>query len=251
MSQRKFKFQGPDPAYIQYLEEQVEHLINLISAQPYPSPDQASLCKPVPSNTEGPVACGIQIVEYTPSSIPTPAHTCEGKIPKWKNQLNVFVEGVLAATQLQRARQLAGIDTPARNQTALKLILGHGGVPIFPEESGTTALPPILPTERPELVVQGCLYGKFIARCAKDQKFTTRVVDFQKLVFCSFCVVMVGAGVSKKATNDMMRRYLDETKEDLTLEKYRHGAVWANRCMAALLENGWGCEAWEFFLLGT
>jgi hypothetical protein len=93
-------------------------------------------------------------------------------------------------------------------------------VPVFPEESGATALPPILPTERPELAVQGCLYVKFIAQCAKDQKFTTRVVDFQKLVFCSFCVVMMGAGVSKKATDDMTRRYLGETKEDLTLEKY-------------------------------
>lgn len=62
---------------------------------------------------------------------------------------------------------------------------------------------------------------------------------------------MMGVGVPKKATDDMMRRYLGETKEDVTLEKYRHGAVWANRCMAALLENGWGCETWEFFLLGT
>jgi len=57
------------------------------------------------------------------------------------------MEEVLAATQLQKARQLAGIDTPARNQTALKLILGFGCVPIFPKESGATTLPPILHTE--------------------------------------------------------------------------------------------------------
>lgn len=36
--------------------------------------------------------------------------------------------------------------TPARNQNALKLILGHAGIVIFHEEYLTTCLPPILPT---------------------------------------------------------------------------------------------------------
>ncbi|CEJ55671.1 hypothetical protein PMG11_01919 [Penicillium brasilianum] len=123
----------------------------------------------------------------------------EKTTPKGRKQIKVFMEGVLAETLLEKARQLSGIDTPARNQTAFKLILGHGGVHIYPEDSGTTVFPPILPTERPELVVQGCLYGKFIARilllCCHDE-----------------------CGGIQKATDDMMRRYLSETKKDLTLE---------------------------------
>ena len=72
ISQRKYNFQGPDSAYIQYLEEQVEHLISLVGTQLYLSPDQTSLYAPVPSNTKGPVAYRIKIIEYTPPVIPTP-----------------------------------------------------------------------------------------------------------------------------------------------------------------------------------
>ncbi|OJJ42042.1 hypothetical protein ASPZODRAFT_77845, partial [Penicilliopsis zonata CBS 506.65] len=83
-------------------------------------------------------------------------------------------------------------------------------------------LPPISPAEPEILVMRGCQYGKFIADCDKDNEFAVLVVAFQKLVFCSYCVVMLRAGVSKKATNDMMRRYTGEKKDDLTLEKDRN-----------------------------
>jgi hypothetical protein len=52
-------------------------------------------------------------------------------------------------------------------------------------------------------------------------------------------------------TNDAMRRYTGLDQDDQTLEKYRHGALWVNRCVAALLANGWGYKSWEIFLLGT
>lgn len=71
ISQRKYKFQGPNPAYIQYLEEQVEP--NQLSRYTAISnPDQASLYTTVPSNTKESVAYRIKIIEYTPPSIPTP-----------------------------------------------------------------------------------------------------------------------------------------------------------------------------------
>lgn len=62
---------------------------------------------------------------------------------------------------------------------------------------------------------------------------------------------MTRAGVPKAMTNDMMKRYTGQDQGDQTLEKYRHGALWVNRCAAALLENGWGYKSWEIFLLGT
>lgn len=249
MSQRKFKFPGTDTEYIEYLEQQ------LIRIQSHLSPDGTSPREFVHMNDDGSAASRIEFIECTPELIRNQRHPHEKEIPKWKKKLNKqlhsFVEDVLAATQWELARRKAGIDTPTRNRTALKLILGHGGAAIFPKEYGITVLPPISPTEPRELVVRGCQYGNFIVHCDKDQVFAARVAAFQKLVFCSYCVVMLRAGVSKKATNDMMRQYTGEKKDDLTLEKDRHGAVWANRCMSALLENGWGHESWEIFLLGT
>lgn len=61
---------------------------------------------------------------------------------------------------------------------------------------------------------------------------------------------MIKPGVSRQVTNDTMRQYTGADKDDLTLERYRRGAVWANRCMAALVANGWGYRSWELFLIG-
>ncbi|OQD86923.1 hypothetical protein PENSOL_c082G01054 [Penicillium solitum] len=64
-----------------------------------------------------------------------------------------------------------------------------------------------------------------------------------------YCVVMMRAGVPKAMTNDMMKRYTGQDQDNQILEKYRYGALWVNRCAAALLENGWGYKSWEIFLL--
>ncbi|KAJ5378937.1 hypothetical protein N7509_012056 [Penicillium cosmopolitanum] len=47
----------------------------------------------------------------------------------------------------------------------------------------------------------------------------------------------------------MMRCYFTVNSNDDTLAGYRWGVMRVNRCMAALLANGWGHKSWEIFLL--
>ncbi|OKP10487.1 hypothetical protein PENSUB_4092 [Penicillium subrubescens] len=237
MPQRAFDFEGDDAQYIKHLESL------LLSVQP-PLNSRLGKLGPVANALEPPPS-SIQFIEWKPD------HTSLQVNPMWMKQLNAFIEGIPVQDQWREARVKAGIDTPDRNQHALKLILGHVGPAIFHDEYETTAQAPVLPTESRDLVVRGCEYGRFIARCSHDRNFAVRVVAFQNLVFCSYCVVMMRAGVSQDTTNDTMRRYTGRDQKDHTLAKYRNGAVWVNRCMVALLKNGWGHKSWEIFLLST
>ncbi|KAJ9483345.1 hypothetical protein VN97_g10066 [Penicillium thymicola] len=247
MSQRLFDFPGNDVEYIRFLESQ------LITVQPlFGAPDPISTLAFEPSQNTGTTTDGFRFVEYKPQPA---GHTQQRLAPdrgsfKWKKQLDKFVHAIpISETQWNEARNKAGIDTVFRNQEALKLILGHSGPVVFHENQDDIVIPSSLPTNCGHLITQGCQYGSFIARCADDRNFAVRVVAYQNLVFCSYCVVMMRAGVPKAMTNEMMKRYTGQDQDDQTLEKYRHGALWVNRCAAALLENGWGCKSWEIFLL--
>ncbi|KAJ5900239.1 uncharacterized protein N7473_004309 [Penicillium subrubescens] len=192
MPQRAFDFEGDDAQYIKHLESL------LLSVQP-PLNSRLGKLGPVANALEPPPS-SIQFIEWKPD------HTSLQVNPMWMKQLNAFIEGIPVQDQWREARVKAGIDTPDRNQHALKLILGHVGPAIFHDEYETTAQAPVLPTESRDLV---------------------------------------------DTTNDTMRRYTGRDQKDHTLAKYRNGAVWVNRCMVALLKNGWGHKSWEIFLLNS
>lgn len=246
MSRRLFNFQGNDDEYIRFLEAQ------LITVQPLFGVPEPSALALEPSQNVGASTDSFRFVEYMPQLA---GHT-QRPVPdresvKWKKQLAKFVHAIpISETQWNQARKRAGIDTVFRNQEALKLILGHSGPAVFHENQDNIVIPSSLPTNYGHLITRGCQYGSFIARCAHDRNFAVRVVAYQNIIFCSYCVVMMRAGVPKAMKNDMMKRYTGQDQDDQTLEKYRHGALWVNRCAAALLENGWGYKSWEIFLLG-
>lgn len=242
--ERKFKFQGTDKDYAKFLESWI------LSIQELHGPGCTNPCKPGPSAHES-AGEDSQVV----SGMPLPGQGTrlrwpKGGIPKWQKQLHKFVDEMPRESWWEKARLHAGLDTPMSNQKAMRLIIGHGSPALFHPGWHVAALSAIgNKGGNDDLVARGCAYGNFIARCADDQNFASRVVAFQNLVFCSYCVVMMRLGVSKKMTNNMMREFTGQERDDLTLEKYRHGALWVNRCIAALLTRGWGHKSWELFLL--
>ncbi|KAJ5737319.1 uncharacterized protein N7483_002444 [Penicillium malachiteum] len=183
---------------------------------------------------------------------------------KWMRQLDHFTENILKLVASDDAwnerRQSSGVATPARNATALNLILGCQVNAIYADNlpAGNPVLAPSPSGDYHDLVLNGYRYGEFMISCKEDRDFAKTVVAFQNLVFCSYCLVISeimkskgsGADKSTPAINKMMRAYLDGSQDDKTLRKYRGGAKWYNRCMATLLANGWGYKAWEIFLLG-
>jgi hypothetical protein len=171
--------------------------------------------------------------------------------PRWRKELAKFISVLRrAGSGWELARERAGIETTSKNRFALRLMLGHTNAVAFRPLEGTF-LPPIRHTQHQDLVLRGCQYAHFLRQYTDNLSFSSSVVSFQRLIFVSYCVVMLHCGVSKEKTDEIMRRYIVSKNGEETLARYRRGAVWLNRCMAALLNNGWGHRSWEIFLLGT
>ncbi|KAI2669766.1 hypothetical protein CBS147355_9691 [Penicillium roqueforti] len=167
----------------------------------------------------------IQFVQYTPKGSRARSVKSErGDLP-WKRQLDGFISALPTEKTWGEARKKAGIDTPVKNQLAVRLMLGHTNHTTFRSVRKTLTISGAIISQDHDLVWRGYQYTQFIDRCTGDLSFKTSVVSFQNLIFVSYCAVLI------------------------TLEGYRRGVVWINRCIAALLANGWGHKSWEIFLL--
>lgn len=243
MSKRRFEFTGTDPEYIDHLERW------LMTVLPCLGLDQERSAASVSSNfkTNDQSVDHNQFIEWRPK----PTQGGQPAKPSQPNRaLRDFIKDLPTEARWLKAQEMASVSTRSENQSALKLILGHAGVAIFKDDYPVTDHPPSVPGDHHTLIERGYQYGSFVARCDHDRIFAQRVVAFQDLVFCSYCEVMAQEGVSCEVTNHIMRIYTGDNKSDLTLKRYRLGAVWANRCMAGMLANGWGHRSWEVFLLG-
>lgn len=249
---RLFNFEGCDAEYIRFLESKL-----LESQRILVHDSNSSLGAPVapqPNQNAEQDTPEIQIVLYEPKLDKTRANFGQRTVPKWKKQLKEFISSIPREKDWGCARYNAGIYTIQRNRWAIQLMLGRTTESIFPSQDALAAgLPSIQPAdnENKELILRGCKYGKFISACADEGNFALRVTEYQKLIFTSYCAVLMHAGNSKETVYSMMRQYINKEYDDKTLDNYRYGAVWVNRCIAFLLKQGWGHRSWEIFLLRT
>ncbi|KAJ5110870.1 hypothetical protein N7532_001405 [Penicillium argentinense] len=237
MAERAFSYLGDDKSYISYLETQLMMALSMITREE----------DTIPQEPQSPRS--IQFVQCHPQIDSQSRFNLDGKPAKWKRQLEDFICAIPSEAQWADARTKAGIHTKDRNRYALRLMLGHAAEAPLSEVRGSPIISRVTHTEHEGLVLRGYRYADFINSCVDDQNFTISVVAFQKLIFVSFCVVMLQTGISQNTTDNMMRHYFHQCKDQKTLEGYRHGALWVNRCIAALLANGWGHKSWEIFLL--
>ncbi|OQD97676.1 hypothetical protein PENSOL_c011G05384 [Penicillium solitum] len=242
MSQRMYDFHGDDQAYIAFLECQLAS-VQWAGFVDFPAASGEHTVQGAPSTNS------IQFVQYTPEGSRARSVKSERGDPPWKRQLDSFISALPTEKTWGEARKKAGIDTPVKNQLAVRLMLGHTNHTTFRSVRKTSTISGAITSQDHDLVWRGYQYAQFIDRCAGDLSFKTSVVSFQHLIFVSYCAVLMQVGVPKEKTNKMMRRYIDRNNDDSTLEGYRRGVVWINRCIAALLANGWGHRSWEIFLL--
>lgn len=238
-----YDFHGDDQAYIAFLECQLAS-VQWAGFVDFTAASGEQTVQGTPSTNS------IQFVQYTPEGSRARSVKSErGDLP-WKRQLDGFISALPTEKTWGEARKKAGIDTPVKNQLAVRLMLGHTNHTTFRSVRKTSTISGAITSQDHDLVWRGYQYAQFIDRCAGDLSFKTSVVSFQNLIFVSYCAVLMQVGVPKEKTNKMMRRYIDRNNDDSTLEGYRRGVVWINRCIAALLANGWGHKSWEIFLLG-
>ncbi|GLA56243.1 hypothetical protein AnigIFM63604_006140, partial [Aspergillus niger] len=216
---RLFDFQGNDSDYIKFLESK---LLELRRATPSArlSPKTSHPAFPTTQNPSN-----IQFVIVKPKlhqlrrSLPTPA--------KWKRQLNDFINAIPSDKDWEAARRDAGIYTIQMNRRAIQLMLGRQTEPIFSSQNHLPSqIPSIQPTDNEDLVLKACKYGNFISACADEGNFASRITEYQKLIFTSYCTVLIHAGNSKETVYYMMRQYIKKNSDDKTLDYYRYGALW-------------------------
>lgn len=244
---RVFPYPGDNESYILYLESQLMMALTMLG---YISPLETPVTTEDIVSQEPLSADSIQFVQCHPQREVRSREVPGGKPPKWKTQLDAFIRAIPSQAQWVDARNKAGIHTTARNQSALRLMLGHATEASPNDLRGGTMISRATYAPHKGLVLRGYQYAEFINSCVDDRNFTVSVVAFQKLIFVSYCVVMLQAGISRDTTNDMMRHYFHHTNDEKYLEGYRCGALWVNRCVAELLAQGWGHKSWEIFLLG-
>ncbi|KAE8146284.1 hypothetical protein BDV25DRAFT_143843 [Aspergillus avenaceus] len=224
---RLFDFQGSDSDYIKFLE------LKVLEAE------GASLSANLSTNT-------------WPSALSSAQQPYEFQFVIVKpKQLNDFIASVPSEENWVAAKHDAGIYTAQRNARAIKLMLGETTEAISPSQQGYIhpETPSIPLSDNGDSILRAHKYGAFIFTCADEGKFASRVTEYQKLIFISYCTVLIYTKNSKETVYSMMRKYINKDSDDKTLDYYRYGALWANRCIASLLYNGLGHRSWEIFLL--
>ncbi|KAL4787083.1 hypothetical protein BJX76DRAFT_40684 [Aspergillus varians] len=241
---RLWNFQGSDAEYIRYLECKV-----LEAQHPSRSSAQWELDQgPPPDSTHH---SPIHFIIWQPQNEASLGRK-RYQAPRWKKELDSFVSSLPRHDGWEAARRDAGLYTTEQNRRAVHLLLGQTSTRgLGPSCLLITEVLSIHPTDDRELVIRGCRYGQWITACAEENNFTRRVVNFQKLIFTSYCAVLLHLGNAKDTVRAMMEQYLGRRYDAKTLDYYRYGSLWANRCMASLLQQGWGPWSWELFLLQT
>lgn len=220
-SPRLFPFVGSDKAYIAFLENQ------------FINPQWTGFMGFDKSLVNGATidevsqADGLEIVQYAPGL--SHSKVSETAVPRWKKELFTFISALPTEGNWQESREKAGINEPHKNWLALRWLLGYPNTPTPHTVEAPATRVPVLHTEDQALVLRGHYYAEFMQHCTNDISFTTSVVSFQ---------------------SHLMRRYFSRKNDDQTLEGYRRGSVWVNRCASELLVHGWGHKSWELFLLG-
>ncbi|KAL3480147.1 hypothetical protein BJX99DRAFT_35701 [Aspergillus californicus] len=96
---------------------------------------------------------------------------------------------------------------------------------IFSSQDRPPLAPLIRPTDsRTQFSGHAGMVRTFISTCADEGNFTSRVTEYQKLIFTSYCTVLIHAGNSKETVYSMMRQYINKKLDDKTLDYYRYGA---------------------------
>jgi hypothetical protein len=243
---RLFDFQGTDSDYIKFLESKLLEAKIIPSSSTHLNPRRSkSTLAPLKESSK------FQFVICKPKLNQIPRSPQPPTLPKWRKLLYDFIGSIpVGEEKWKAARCDAGIYTMKSNRQAIQLMLGRETESIFPSQNQLSAQAPIIqPADNEQLISRACKYGKFISAFAGGGNFALRVAEYQKLIFTSYCIVLLKAGNTKETIYSMMREYINKNFDDKTLERYRSGALWVNQCIATLLRYGWGHRSWEIFLL--
>ena len=251
-NQRAFAFEGSDEDYIAFLETQLSAALKPSSAPAFPFPSSASVLgkdlkflyfDPSANCDRGQPGVDDTVVPKLPPS----QRICAGASQGLK-ELRSFIAEVGNIGSWDKRRKDIGLLSSDTNRFAVQALRGQATPSNMCENDGLRGYPTIFPPSKKELIRRGCEYGALAHEREIYGDLILHLAKYQQLVFVSLCTVMISDGTPKDVVNWMMRRYVSDTTPE-NLKRLRLGSLWVNRCIADLLERGWGFRSWEIFLL--
>lgn len=156
------------------------------------------------------------------------------KPQRWKLELDSFLSKIPVSSQWRERREEMQLVSVDNHTAALKLLLESTSLP-SDETAGN-------------LVEQAKLYARRTNAFWQSGNFATCVAHFRKIVFISWCVVLVHNGYSKDVVDPIMQECVSKTKKK-NLHRLRTGITWVNRSIAVLSETEWGHRSTEIFVI--
>lgn len=252
-NQRAFAFEGSDEDYIAFLETQLSAALDPNSGRTFPpSPSISTQDEDLKIFYYDPVAhCDREHLESNGSVIiPQPRHSPGIPFvePQGLKELRSFITDVGNIHSWENKKREIGLSSSSTNQFAVQALRGQATTSSICEPGGSRHYPSIFPPDKEVLIRRGCEYGALAHERELHGDLILHLAKFQQLIFVSLCSVMIYDGTPKEVVNWMMRRYVSDTTPE-NLKRLRLGSIWVNRCIADLLEKGWGFRSWEVFLL--
>jgi hypothetical protein len=269
---RRFNFQGSDQEYIAYLESlllDVRDAYRAPLSQPYqPSrPSPASPPSPPFSPSLSPTDVGDEVIDnfkgddvstnslklvwYQPPKDEAPHCSKRGAKrkrpePDWERVMDKMVSEIAAKDWSSRRREV-GLSTDTGIIAALDWII-YGAR--SQGDTVATKTDPSVSLYRPSDAVLHLMsaFATTTAALEVETTFTSQMFSFRVFVFVSLCCVAIHNGAKLEHINEIMRKCVSDSSEK-NLTRLRKGALWVNRMMFELSEDGFGHSAYEVFVL--
>jgi hypothetical protein len=159
-------------------------------------------------------------------------------------ELRNFIDDLRGDSRWGNKKKELGLSRPEINKNTIKALCGQ---PVNSSLRESNLYPNEYPKEPSPLIIRGCNYGAITKDTKLKGNLLLHIAKYQKLIFVSLCVVMIGVGTPTDTVDWIMRRYISDTSRS-NLQRLRSGCKWVNRCMSKLLET-WGFLSWEAFFL--
>lgn len=225
--QRIDNFQGTVSEYVAYLENKVKQLTRVNSP---PSPESDTIFR-----------------YHDSDALARPAKKPRKSRPRWKNEMDKMLHDIPNAGDWSSKRETVGLSSWTDILGAFDMIIDVTMTPATP--IAAVADRSIVIFEPVNAIIQ--LLGRYasgVAALEIQQRFTTQVVHFCKLVFVSLCYVLVQKGMETDVVDNVMRVCISKS-DAKHLDVLREGAHWVNRMISALMVKGLRHRASEVFVL--
>jgi hypothetical protein len=163
----------------------------------------------------------------------------------WRQELRCFMSNIPVASLWPTKREELQMSSENINQQALMVLLSESGDFGLP---GGMLSPLCPPPDRDAILRSLSAYARKVKTSRPLAKSVVQLTRFLDVVFVSMCKVVLQLGHPITVIHEKMAEGF-ASQHPNSLDRLLRGAIWANRCISMLFDNGWNHRSAETFLL--